>query len=140
MDHVPLEITVVAGSCMAVPSLNILSVTSPLPSCARPVKVGAWLLLTLPLSGLVIVTTGGAAMAVPTGPTAIATSATAVVRKRALAVLLIESCSQPCDARPLFSSQAYRVSGSRSMSSVEGVPSTRTLGQVRNQRCAGLPL
>src|SRR2546421_726877 len=85
--------------------LCIVSVSSPLASSTRPLKEGVGLLLTLPLSGLMIVTVVGAAMAVPTGPAAIVTSETTVARKRTLAVLLIESCSQPCHVVPPSSRQ-----------------------------------
>src|SRR5271165_3329335 len=71
------------------------SVTSPPASSASPLKEGVCLLLTLPLSGLAIVTLGGAASAVQTGPTVTVTSKTAEIRKSAATALLMGSCSQP---------------------------------------------
>lgn len=96
-DHVPPgENNRVLNVCMTVPwavgPSYILSVTSPSTSSVCPLKEGACLLLTLPLSGLVIVTMGGAAVAVPTGPTAMTTSETAATPKSPLPTLLIGSC------------------------------------------------
>src|ERR1700676_2323457 len=73
----------------------MLSVTSPPPSCASPLKDRVRLLVALPLSGLVIVTFGATAIALPTGPTASATSRNAAARKSPLAALLIRSTSEP---------------------------------------------
>ena len=93
-DHMPLgESISVLNSCMTVPAATvpayILSVTSPPPASALPLKEGVWLLLSLPLSGLAIVTWGGAAKAVQTGHTPTATSDTTAARKNPLAALLM---------------------------------------------------
>src|SRR5437763_1847051 len=83
----------VLNSCMAVPAATvpayILSVTSPPPASAPPLKEGVWLMLSLPLSGLAIVTLGGAARAVQAGHTPTATSDTTAARKIPLAALLM---------------------------------------------------
>ena len=69
---------------------------------ASPLKEGVGLLVRLRLPGLAIVTLGGAAVAVPTEPTATATSETTAARKNVVPALLIGSCSQPCHAFPLL--------------------------------------
>ena len=85
--------TRVLNSCMTVPSavgpLWILSVTSAPNSSASPLKEGVRSLVTLPLSGVVIVTLGGAAMALAAGPTAMATSEIAAACKSRLPDLLM---------------------------------------------------
>src|ERR1700730_6126884 len=99
-DHAPAN-DAVLNACISMPSavgpLYIVSVTAPSPPC--PLKVGVGSLVTLPLSGLVIVT--GAAIAAPAGPTAIAASDTIAARKSHLPALLMGSSSQPCRA-PLW--------------------------------------
>ena len=93
-DHMPLgESISVLNSCMAVPAATvpayILSVTSPPPASATPLKEGVWLMLSLPVSGLAIVTLGGAARAVQTGHDAKATINTTAARRNPLAALLV---------------------------------------------------
>ena len=93
-DHMPLgESISVLNSCMTVPAATvpayILSVTSPPPASAPPLKEGVWFLVSRPLSGLSIVTLGGAARAVQTGQETTATSDTTAARKIPLAALLM---------------------------------------------------
>src|SRR5437899_11351167 len=83
----------VLNSCMTVPAATgpayILSVTSPPPASALPLKEGVWLLLSIPWSGLAFVTWRGAARTVQTGHTPTATSDTAAARKNPLAALVM---------------------------------------------------
>ena len=87
--------------------LYIVTVTRRSASSPPPLKEGVRLLMALPLSGLSIVTFGGAAIAVPAGPTAIATSQTAAARKSPPAAFLIGSRSEPCHTRARLSSLGY---------------------------------
>src|ERR1700737_994041 len=102
-DQAPPMDAGVLNDCVSTPltvgPAYILSVTSSTWSFVVPLKNGVWLLVELPLSGLVMRGFGGpstaTARATATGPTATATSEATAAWKTPLFALLMLSCAQP---------------------------------------------